>query len=79
MEKKIEINVEDYVELRKESERYENILKLLMNNARLNADKTELWVSDTDEIMTYLSIVEETIYNNRLEELQKAETGDANE
>lgn len=79
METKVIVNLEDYVQLRQESEVLQNILKLIMDNASLNYDSTELRLVDTERLMDYLKIAEETIYNDTLTDLQAKEKGDKND
>lgn len=70
-DKTVEINLEEYIELRQESEILQNILKAIMDNSRLNYDKNRLVLDDDTNLMTYISIQEETIYNDTLAELKE--------
>ena len=78
-EQKVEIGLEEYVQLRQESETLQNILKIIMEKASLNYDSTRLNYCNGDELINYLRIAEETIYNDTLTELQQKEKGDKND
>jgi len=79
MDNKVIVNLEDYVQLRQESEVLQNILKLIMDNASLNYNSTELRLVSPEKLMDYLKITEETIYNDTLTDLQKKEKSGADD
>ena len=77
MENKVAVDLEEYIDLRQESEELENILDLIFAESRyskvLNEDK--LYFKSDISLMSYLKIVESYKYNARLEELKKEEEG----
>ena len=76
MDNKVLVNLEEYVQLRQESETLQNILRLIMDSATLNYNSKELRLIDTEKLMDYLKITEETIYNDTLAELQEKSGAD---
>ena len=76
MDNKVLVNLEDYVQLRQESETLQNILKIIMDNSRLDYLKARLTLDEDMYLMNYLSIAESTIYNDRLAELKEGVEND---
>lgn len=68
-ENKIEISVNEYINLRQKAEKLDNILKCIMKGANLNYNKKELEIKSDETLMNYIKIVEFERYNNRFTEL----------
>lgn len=71
---KTEIEIDELIRLKTDSEKLKIILDLIFNNTRLNY-KDKLKIDEDEELMTYLSIVESTLYklkqNNLVKEKMK--------
>lgn len=71
---KTEIEIDELIRLKTDSEKLKIILDLIFNNTRLSY-KDKLKIDEDEELMTYLSIVESTLYklkqNNLVKEKMK--------
>lgn len=67
---KIEIEINEFIKLKSDSEKLSNILYLIFNNTRLGYED-RLRIDEDSDLMTYLSIVEERKYRLSKDELLK--------
>ncbi len=67
---KAEIEIDELIRLKTDSEKLKIILDLIFNNTRLNY-KDKLKIDEDEELMTYLSIVESTLYKRKQNNLVK--------
>lgn len=67
---KSEIEIDELIRLKTDSEKLKIILDLIFNNTRLSY-KDKLKIDEDEELMTYLSIVESTLYKRKQNNLVK--------
>lgn len=67
---KAEIEIDELIRLKTDSEKLKIILDLIFNNTRLSY-KNKLKIDEDEELMTYLSIVESTLYKRKQNNLVK--------
>lgn len=67
---KTEIEIDELIRLKTDSEKLKIILDLIFNNTRLSY-KDKLKIDENEELMTYLSIVESTLYKRKQNNLIK--------
>lgn len=67
---KTEIEIDELIRLKTDSEKLKIILDLIFNNTRLSY-KDKLKIDEDEELMTYLSIVESTLYKRKQNNLVK--------
>lgn len=67
---KTEIEIDELIRLKTDSEKLKIILDLIFNNTRLSY-KDKLKIDEDEELMTYLSIVESTLYKRKQNNLIK--------
>ena len=71
--KLVSVDLEEYLELRQESEQLKNVIKIILENStKSNYDK-KLTIYSGDKIYDYLKLIASEKYNARIEELKNEE------
>lgn len=65
--------LEDMMEYRTKAEMLEMLIKVILNNSRLNFEKKDLRIDTCDSVMDYVKALCPTAYNAKLTELREEE------
>ncbi len=76
MDQEVTISIEQLIKYKVDSEKLEMILKLIFNSSRKCSYDDKLTIYEDNDLMTYLKIVENEKYYNKLNEYIEMEAKD---
>lgn len=76
MDQEVTISIEQLIKYKVDSEKLEMILKLIFNSSRKCSYDDKLTIYEDNDLMTYLKIVENEKYYNKLNEYIEMEEKD---
>lgn len=76
MDQEVTIPMEQFIKYKVDSEKLEIILKLIFNASKKYSYDDKLTISEDNDLMTYLKIVESEKYYNKLNEYREEEAKD---
>ena len=71
--KLVSVDLEEYLELRQESEQLKNLIQIILDNSRFSSYDKSLTIYSGEKVYDYLKLIAIEKYNARIEELKMME------
>lgn len=68
--KLVSVDLEEYLELRQESEQLKNLIQIILENSRKSSYDKSLTIYSAEKVYDYLKLIAVEKYNLRIEELK---------